>query len=442
MKVLIASTPATGHINPMFSLGHMLVEAGHQVAGLSANAMRDRIEGAGATFYPFPEAADLDLRDAVAAFPALKKIPPGIEMSRFYLERFIDFIPAQHQGLKRVLRHFPADVILGDNFLFGALPMLLGPRSERPPIVLCGTMFLHYRRDDGAPNFAGLPPASSKAECEAYAAIAGEREKALYAPVRKHLNECLANLGVAPTTLDAQEAAVALPDAYLQLTVPSFEFPRRNLPASVHFVGALPIIPKQASLPPWAHVLDGSRKVVLVTQGTVSNHDFGQLIGPTLAALANEPDVLVIVTAGGRSVDAIPGPIPANARLASYLPFEWLLPKVDVFVTNGRYGSVNQALSFGIPLVTAGLSEDKADGNVRVAWSGVGIDLGTQEPTSSALRQAVRAVLDEPNYRARASSLAEEFARIDTRTRILHILDQVSKPDTKEIGPERRIRAA
>jgi len=130
--------------------------------------------------------------------------------------------------------------------------------------------------------------------------------------------------------------------------------------------------------------------------------------------------------AGGRSVDAIPGPIPGNARLASYLPFDWLLPKVDAFVTNGGYGSVNQALSFGIPLVTAGLSEDKADGNARVAWSGVGIDLKTQEPTSSALREAVRAVLDKPNYRSRASSMAEEFARIDTRSQILRILNQVS----------------
>ena len=43
-------------------------------------------------------------------------------------------------------------------------------------------------------------------------------------------------------------------------------------------------------------------------------------------------------------VDAIPGAVPSNARLASFLPFEWLLPRVDVLVTNGGYGSLNQAL--------------------------------------------------------------------------------------------------
>src|SRR4029077_19417837 len=103
------------------------------------------------------------------------------------------------------------------------------------------------------------------------------------------------------------------------------------------------------------------------------------------------------------------------ARLASFLPFEWLLPRVDVLVTNGGYGSGNQAMSFGIPLVTAGLTEDKADVNARVAWSGVGLNLATNEPTREALREAVRTVLDRPAYRLRASQMADEFAGIDTR---------------------------
>ncbi len=97
-----------------------------------------------------------------------------------------------------------------------------------------------------------------------------------------------------------------------------------------------------------------------------------------------------------------------------------------MFVTNGGYGSVNQAMSFGIPLVTAGLTEDKADVNARVAWSGVGIDLATNEPTPQALREAVRTVLDKSDYRSRASLMAGEFAAIDTRSEILRIIGELS----------------
>jgi len=95
------------------------------------------------------------------------------------------------------------------------------------------------------------------------------------------------------------------------------------------------------------------RKVVLVTQGTLGQPQFrpADRSNPW-RPLANEPDLLVIATAGGRPVEAITRPNSRLiARLAQYLPFEWVLPKTDVFVTNGGYGSVNQALSFGIPLV-------------------------------------------------------------------------------------------
>ena len=137
MKVLIASTPAIGHVNPMFSIGRMLVAEGHQVVGLSATAMRGYIERAGATVRAFPKAADLDFRDVAAVFPELKHIPPGPVMSRFYMTRaFFDPIPAQYEGLKQVLGDFPADIILIDNMFCGALPMLLGPRSERPAIAV------------------------------------------------------------------------------------------------------------------------------------------------------------------------------------------------------------------------------------------------------------------------------------------------------------------
>jgi UDP:flavonoid glycosyltransferase YjiC (YdhE family) len=186
----------------------------------------------------------------------------------------------------------------------------------------------------------------------------------------------------------------------------------------------LPITPNQAEIPSWAHDLDGSRKVVLVTQGTLTNDDFGELVLPTLQALANEPDILVVVTTGGRPVETLEGPLPKNVRVARYLPFEWVLSKIDGFVTNGGYGSVNQALSFGVPVVTAGTVADRGDVGARVAWSGVGVNLATNAPTSAALRPAVRAVLDDPKFRAQAALYAEEAHGIDTRLEILRILEQ------------------
>ena len=425
MKILIACMPATGHLNPLLAITRILLAEGHEINFLTGSVFRARIESSGAKFVSLQGAADIDGRDILSVVPELKDIPPGLEWFRVAIERlFVDRIPAQHQSLLQAVQECQPDVIVGDDMFFGVLPMLLGSRSKRPPIVLCGTSFLHLAREDGAPNFLGLPPATTEEQRRQYADIAREYDEAVDQPSLLCLNKALNTLGVGPLSAPLFHSVVELADAYMQLSVPRFEFPRQ-IPPSVHFVGTPPIIPGQAPLPPWADELDGSRKVVLVTQGTVANHNFELLIAPTLTALANEPDVLVVATAGGRPVEAIPCAVPSNARVASYLPFEWLLPRVDALVTNGGYGSVNQAMSFGIPLVTAGMTEDKADVNLRVAWSGVGVNLATNQPTQEALRAAVRTVLDRPAYRMRASQMADEFARIDTRSEILSIINQV-----------------
>jgi len=424
MKILFASTPATGHINPLLAIAHILRAEGHEISFLTGGVFRDRIEKSGAKFVSLQGAADVDGRNLLSVAPELKDIPPGLQWFQVAIERFfLDRLPAQHESLLQAVEESQADVVVGDDMYFGALPMLLGPRSKRPPIVLCGTSFLHLAREDGAPNFLGLPPATTDDQRNQYAGIAREFDQAVDQPALLRVNEILRSSGVGPLSTPLFHSVVELADAYLQLSVPRFEYPRQ-IPRSVHFVGAPPIIPGQAPLPPFAHELDGSRKVVLVTQGTVANHNFGLLIAPTLAALAHEPDVLAVATTGGRPVEAIPGAVPSNARVASFLPFEWLLPRVDVLVTNGGYGSVNQAMSFGVPLVTAGMTEDKADVNARVAWSGVGLNLATNEPTPEALRAAVRTVLDRPAYRMRASQMADEFARIDTRSEVPSIIKQ------------------
>jgi hypothetical protein len=142
MKILIASTPATGHLNPLLAIGRILIAEGHEIVGLSGSALRERIEGIGAEFRSLPAGADFDLGDIASVVPELKHITPGPEWLRVAIERlFVDTIPAQHKGLQQVLRDFPADVIIGDDMIFGVLPMLLGPRSKRPPLFFVAHRF-------------------------------------------------------------------------------------------------------------------------------------------------------------------------------------------------------------------------------------------------------------------------------------------------------------
>ena len=78
-------------------------------------------------------------------------------------------------------------------------------------------------------------------------------------------------------------------DLYLQSGVPSFDYPRTDLPDNVHYIGAPIPEPPAGWTPPlvgWWRSDLRSRPAgsSLVTQGTINN-DFDQLIRPAIRAL-------------------------------------------------------------------------------------------------------------------------------------------------------------
>src|SRR5262249_26931094 len=87
MNILIASTPATGHLNPLLAVGRILIAEGHEVVGLSGSALRDRIEVIGAGFRPLTGNADFDPQEIISEIPELKTTPPGAEWLRIAMER-------------------------------------------------------------------------------------------------------------------------------------------------------------------------------------------------------------------------------------------------------------------------------------------------------------------------------------------------------------------
>ncbi len=163
--------------------------------------------------------------------------------------------------------------------------------------------------------------------------------------------------------------------------------------------------------------------IVLVSQGTVAT-DADQLIRPALAGLADQ-DVLVIAVTGGTDPGLL-GELPANARVERYIPFEEILPHVDVFATDGGFGGVQLALAHGVPILTAGRSEDKAEVSARIAYTGVGIDLRTQRPSATQVRLGVRQLLDDDRYRQAAGAVSAEIDAAGRADEAAVLLEQLA----------------
>ncbi|MGK9170458.1 hypothetical protein KXR53_29435 [Inquilinus limosus] len=424
-RFIVAATALPGHVSPLLGIAHHLVGLGHEVVVHTASPFREKAQATGARFVPFRSEIDLDYRRVDEYFPEYRETKPGPEKMMFGLKHFVcDAMLGQKAGLEEILSGFPADAIVADTVFAGTIPMLLGPREARPAVVTLGITALAATSVDTAFFGSGMPP-SSTAEGRARNIAMHRTMQALCVGMQQQFDDTLASIGCPPLPEFMFDSFITLPDYYLQLTGESFEYPRSDLPETVRFVGPLLSPPTKAFEPPgWWSELDGGRPVVLATQGTLANEDFSQLIGPTLTGLAGE-DALVIATTGGPPVEAIPVPIPANTRAERFVPYDRLLPKVDVFVTNGGYGSVNYALSLGVPIVVAGDTEEKPEIAARVAWSGAGINLGTGQPRPEQIRDAVRAVLSDPRYRRRAQAMQADFARHDARREIAAILEDL-----------------
>lgn len=409
LSVLICSTPIHGHVVPLLAVTRHLVAQGHRVRFLTGRRWQHAVEDAGATHVPLPETADYDDRDMNGAFPGRAGLS-GPKAMRFDMTKvFLAPLPAQLDAVDAAIEQERPDAVLAESLFLAAGAFATRPRGQRPPLVYLGIVPLPYKSPNTAPYGLGLPPRGGPRGRMRNAVLTAAAERVVFAPVQQEwARRTEEATGTASTEFVMNWPVLA--DAIVQFSVPGFEYPRDGAPdGAVHFVGPVSRpLPTDQPKPDWWGELDGARPVVHVTQGTLANHDFDELIAPTLEGLAHD-DVLVVVSAGGRDVDALP-PLPANARAASFLPYDDLLPRTDVMVTNGGYGGVHYAMAYGVPLVVAGKTEDKVEVTARVAWSGAGIDLRTNRPRPDRIADAVRAVLADPRYRTASAVVGGQIA--------------------------------
>lgn len=404
-RYVLAASPLAGHVLPMVTIGAGLKRLGHTVAFIT-----------GPQYLPAPRLGMKPVVLPPAAHPrtASRRSTPWNMLPLVDLwqsgrsdmsSTFVGPLAAQYDVLRHELSSTHADAVLVDVAFTGALPLLLSDGS-RPPVAVCGVGPLMLSSIDTPPFGIGWHPVTDVE----YVGMNWFVQHVLFADVQARLNAALRRVGSGRSPVFLTDWP-KLADRMLQLTVPATEYPRGDLPDSVVFTG--PVRPESVvdpvDGPRWLDRL-GSRTVVHVTQGTWDNHDDGQLIRPTLEALADRDDLLVVATTGRTDASRFVGPVPNNAYVTDFIPYGELLPHVDVMITNGGYGGVQQALLHGIPLIIAGRTADKPETAARMAYIGAAIDLKTDRPTAAALGAAVQRVSTTPGYRQAARRISRDMA--------------------------------
>jgi len=415
-RFLLTAMPFTGHVTPLRAIAQALVARGHDVRFYTGAAFRAGVEASGAALVPWHHAPDFDENDLQATFPRLEGRKGLRQVFANLQDVMIDTAPAQVSDLQAEWDREPWDAIVTDDTSIGAA--LWADRSGCPRATIA-VIPLNLTSRQGPPSGMGLTPGRNPLTRTRDAALRVIAPLAMR-PLTKPIVRAREAVGLPPAPLTFEQTALSR-ERILASGSPSLDFARTDRPAQLEFVGRLAPSPSSpAPLPSWWGDLDG-RSVVHVTQGT-QNIDPTDLIRPALEALA-ERDVLVAVSTGVLGREELPFPVPANARVAGFLPYDALLPRTDVVITNGGWGGTLAALSHTIPLVVAGGDLDKPEIAARVAWTGAGVNLRTGTPTATQIAAGFDRAWADRTMKDAATRVAAELASLGGTPRAAELLE-------------------
>jgi MGT family glycosyltransferase len=366
--------PLTGHINPTVAVGAELAARGHEVAWAGHPAVLPPLLPLGARVFPVAgdasgarpgEARPGEMRDP-------RRPPVGPDALKFVWANLVmPLARAMLPGVADAVARFAPHLVVADQ---QAIAGAVAARQAGAVWVTSAT----------TPGELLRPPGMHRVEPW----------------VREQMTAFQRACGVSdPVDLRFSDRLV------LVFTTAALIGDTRRFGAQYAFTG--PVLarrPDRGSSFPWEW-LDPARRHLLVTLGTLSGAAWPRFIPAVLDALADLGGELQAVLAAPPAAQA-----PPHILFAGHVPQLALLPHMSAVVCHGGQNTVNEALAHGVPLVVAAMRHDQPMIARQVADAGAGIALRFDQLRATELRDAVRAVLGDPSYRAAAGAVRDSFA--------------------------------
>ena len=386
MRVLVSTTPAAGHLQPMLPLARALHRAGHEVAVAIAPGMCGRVAEEGLVAL---EAG----RDIDSWWPELEERNPGRPWEKLRPEEILLwFMPhlfvevgarAMVDDLAAHLERWRPDLVVHETYELAA-----------PAVAAAaGIPSVHH-------TLSPLPDAAVLDACAAAAAPLWRERDLLPAP--------LGGLTRGPT-LDI------CPRSLHNVRGPALDsHPLRPQGAP----------PSTEPPPPWLDRLAG-RPIIHLTLGTAVTSANQALLATAVEGVRDLP-LSLVVTVGPDNDPAGLGPQPDSVRVERYVRHDLLLPRCAAVVTHGGAGTMLAALGCGLPMLTIPQGADQYLNAEICARRGVGRTLLTEQVTPTAVREEVGRLLDDPGYRAAASEVAAEIAAMPAADDVVPALEALA----------------
>ncbi|MEV8450224.1 macrolide-inactivating glycosyltransferase [Streptomyces parvus] len=374
--IAMFSIAAHGHVNPSLDVIRELVDRGHRVSYAIPASFAETVAATGAE--PVIWTSTLPTDDDPDAW--------GTEL----IDNIEPFLADAIQALPQLAEAFAGDepdLVLHDITSYPA--RVLAHRWGVPAVSLWPNLvpWDGYEKEVGEPMTAELKQT--------------ERGKAYYARFESWLTEN--GLGHVPSddfVARPRRGLVLIPEA-LQ---PNADRVNREM---YTFVGACQ--GDRAGQGEWQRPA-GAEKVLLVSLGSSFTKQ-PAFYRECVAAFGDLPGWHVVLQIGAHVDPAELGDVPGNVDVRTWVPQLAVLKQADAFITHAGAGGSQEGLATGTPMVAVPQAVDQF-GNADMLQSlGVARHLPMEEADAASLREAVLALVDDPEVAARCARLSEQMAR-------------------------------
>lgn len=393
----IVAPPLPGHYNPLLVLARALGARGHRVTFVHMADAARLVEGKGAGF------AAVGTRDypagALDAYVSRLAKPTGL----FGLLGTLRATAAQTDMLCRdlpgVLSAIGAEAVIADQTEAAGT---LVARHLGLPVISTATALLLNREAGVPPPFVPWP--YEEGEKALIRNKGGYRvTDFLLAPMRKVLARHGAAFGLDPFADGGFSPLLTVAQMPRGL-----DFPRTELPATFHYgspwrdAAAVPVA--TAPLPD----AEGA-PLVFCSLGTLQGARAD--LFRTVALAAREVGVRLLIAHGGLLSVAEAARLGEFAEVRAFVPQQEALKRCAAAVLHCGMNTVLDAMAEGVPLVAMPIAFEQPATAARLAFAGVAEVVPAGRAGRKRLAGALRAVLEQPSYRANARRVAQEMAQ-------------------------------
>lgn len=205
------------------------------------------------------------------------------------------------------------------------------------------------------------------------------------------------------------------------------DFPRRHGRYHRLFAGACVDTERVEDAFDWSRI-DLGKPLVLCAVGSHGGYwnaeNRSRLLRCVVESFRARADYQVLLQTIGDDECRAFGPVPANILAARWYPQLSVLSSASLIITHGGFGTVREALFFGVPMIVYPCGVDQSGNAARVARLRVGLagDIRTVTPAtlSSMLRE-----IEMPPYRENALTLKSALRADNAGSLALTIIEGV-----------------